>query len=131
MGKKTLIILALLSLAWMWPPEWNPHGKTSTFRRGGNYTTVTNKRHSVIRKHYSDGYVVTYFFDTETTVRPVSIDPAIDCDCCLYLLDFGIVTEDLKRYLDPEDWKESDWQWFQVGEGCGKDLNGGLINIGF
>ena len=130
MGKKTLIILALLSLAWTWPPEWNPHGKLSTFARGGNYTTVTDQRHSVIVKLYSDGYVVVYFFDTETTVRPIAIDPMMDCKCCRYLIDLGVATEDGEAYLDPEDWKESKWEW-SVQKGCGKDLNGGLINIGF
>ena len=130
MGKKTLIILALLSLAWTWPPEWNPHGKSSTFADGGNYRTVTDQRHSIVTKLYSDGYLVVYFFETETTVRPVLIDPNPECLCCKVLVDSGVSPEDSDGYLNPENWKESKWEWYAPKE-CGKDLNGTSVNIGF
>ncbi|HDZ39807.1 MAG TPA: hypothetical protein ENH62_16300 [Marinobacter sp.] len=81
-------------------------------------------------RRYSDGYLVVYFEETDSTVRPVAIDATPDCRCCVVLVDFGMATEDGHAYLDPEDWKESDWQWLQLSEGCGKDSNGISITTG-
>ena len=73
---------------------------------------------------------MVYFFETETTVRPVLIDPEPECLCCKVLVDFGVSPEDSDSYLNPENWKESKWEWYSPKE-CGKDLNGTSVNIGF
>lgn len=119
------IILYVLLIAWTWPTDWNPYGKSSVTGNARTYTTITGASLRATFRLYSDGTLVTYFEGTKRKVRPIIVDPRPKCFCCKAWLDMGMMTGDGFFFEDPDDWRESNWKWSRIaGNGCEGDSKG-------